>query len=352
MRVGFIGAGQIAGLHARGYAKSDLGRIFAVCDTDETIARARAAEWGADRVYTDYHELLADPAVDAVEVLSPHHLHCEMTVAALEAGKHTSVQKPMANTMAEADAMVAAGRRSGNLLRVLENFRYYPAYTLAKRLIDEGAIGEPQSIRVTVVDGNHPDAWPSLDRARRWRYDRRLNAGGPVVFDHGFHVFSIVMFLMGPVDEVMAWIGESQGSFGVIDRPAMIAWKHTAPQRFGSWDSAGSGELLVRSKYYADDELCQVVGSKGILWVNRCSGELLQAPPVVLYRDGEPREFHDLETDWGHSFELGTRDFLEAIRDGRPSEMTGEEGREVLRFTLAAHLSARLGRNVTLREAV
>lgn len=352
VRVGFIGAGQIADLHAREYRRSEVGRLFAVCDNDAAIAKARAAEFGAERAYADYRELLADPEVDAVEILLPHHLHADVTVAALEAGKHVSVQKPMANTMAEADRMVDAGKASGKLFRVFENFRYYPAYQLAKRLIEEGAIGEPQTIQVSVVDGDHPNAWPSVPRARKWRYDRRLNAGGPVVFDHGFHVFSIVMYLMGPVDEVMAWIDESQGMFGVIDRPALIAWKHTAPQRYGSWQSTGSRDMLVRSPYYADDELCHVIGSKGIIWVNRCSGEMLQAPPVVLYRDGEIREFHDMDTDWGHSFELGARDFLEAIRDGRESDMTGEEGREVLRFVLAAHQSARLGRNVKVADAV
>ncbi len=336
IRVGFIGAGQIADLHARGYAGNADGRIVAVCDSDEAIARARAAEWGAGRIYTDYRELLSDPEIDAVEILTPHSLHREMTVAALWAGKHTSVQKPMALTVAEADEMVDAASASGRLFRVFENFRYYPAFQLAKRLIDEGAIGDPQAIQVTVVDGSHPLAWPSLERARAWRYDRQVSGGGPVIFDHGYHIFSIVMYLMGPVDEVMGWIGETPGSRGPIDRPALIAWRHTAPHRFGSWQSVGSGEMVVRGRYYADDALTHVAGTHGVLWVNRVSGEMLQRPPVVLYRDGEIREFHDMETDWGYSFEQGTRDFLAAIREGRSSELTGEDGREVLRLALAA----------------
>lgn len=345
LRIGFVGAGRIADLHARGYRGSELGVIAAVCDADVGVAEARAAEWGA-AAYSDYTRMLADPGVDAVEILTPHNLHARMAVDALKAGKHVSVQKPMALTIAEADEMVAASRSSGRSLRVFENFRYYPPFRLAKRLIDEGEIGEPQSIQVAVVDGSYPAAWAVPERSWRWRYDRAVAGGGPVVFDHGYHIFSIVMYLMGPVEEVMAWIDSTEGRAGPVDRPAMVAWKHAAPRRYGSWESVGSRDFVVRSRYYADDALTRVIGSRGVVWVNRCSGEMLQAPPVVLYRDGETREYHDLETDWGHSFEVGTREWLEAIRAGRESDLTPEEGREVLRFSLAAHLSAAEGRKV------
>src|SRR5439155_5913388 len=117
-------------------------------------------------------------------------------------------------TMAEAEAMVEAGRRSDRLFRVFENFRFYPPFQLAKRLIDEGAIGEPQSIQVSVIDGHHAGAWPVSEGALRWRYDRAINGGGPVVFDHGYHIFSIVIYLLGPVDEVMAWIDETPARAG------------------------------------------------------------------------------------------------------------------------------------------
>ena len=350
VRAGIIGGGRIADLHAKGYAGGELGQIYAVCDVDEALATRRAQEWGAQRAYGDYRALLADEVVDAVEILTPHNLHREMAVAALDAGKHVSVQKPMALSIAEADDMVRAAESSGKLFRVFENFRFYPPFQLAKRLIDEGAIGEPQAIQVSVIDGSYPGSWPVPESAWRWRYDRSISGGGPVTFDHGYHIFSIVMYLMGPVDEVMAWIDETPGRAGTVDRPALVAWKHAATHRYGSWQSLGSRDLLVRSKYYAGDELTHVIGTKGVLWVNRCSGEMLETPPVVLYRDGETRAFHDVETDWGYSFELGTRDLLEAIRDGRESQLSGQEAREVLRFTLAAPLSARLGRNVRLSE--
>src|SRR3990172_10175119 len=120
LRIAFIGAGRIADLHAMAYAGNPDARIFGVCDTDAEWAARRAEAWGAERTYSDYREALADPEVDGVEILTPHHLHEEMTVAALAAGKHVSLQKPMARTLAEADSIVRTAAASDRVFRVLE----------------------------------------------------------------------------------------------------------------------------------------------------------------------------------------------------------------------------------------
>jgi predicted dehydrogenase len=121
VRVAIVGCGRISDLHELGYRGRQDARIVAVCDTKRSRAREKANAWGVDQVYTDYSKVLADPAVDLVELLVPHHLHAEMAVAACEAGKHVSVQKPMALSAAEADRMIAASERAGTTLRVYEN---------------------------------------------------------------------------------------------------------------------------------------------------------------------------------------------------------------------------------------
>jgi predicted dehydrogenase len=154
LRIAFIGAGRIADLHALAYAGNPEARIYGVCDTDAEWASRRAEEWGAERTFSDYRDVLADPDVDGVEILTPHHLHEEMAVAALGAGKHVSLQKPMARTLAEADAITRAARASDHVFRVLENYRYYPPYVRAKEMLDSGEIGEPVTLRMKVIGGN------------------------------------------------------------------------------------------------------------------------------------------------------------------------------------------------------
>ena len=108
IRVGIVGCGRIAELHAMGYRGREDARICAVCDVNKGHAEKAARAWGVEKIYTDYQRLLADPEIDLVELLVPHHLHASMTVQACMAGKHVSVQKPMAMNVAEADQMIAA----------------------------------------------------------------------------------------------------------------------------------------------------------------------------------------------------------------------------------------------------
>ncbi len=351
LRVGFIGAGRIADLHALGYDGNADAALYAVCDTDGEWAARRAQEWGAERSFTDYRELLSDPKVDAVEVLTPHRFHAEMSVAALAAGKHVSLQKPMAVSLAEADAIVAAAARSVRVFRVFENFRYYRPYVRAKELLDEGAIGEPVSMRVKVIGGNPRYGWRVPARSWSWRLSEEECGGGPSIFDHGYHIFSIAMYFFGAVETVFAWIERREIQPGLVwDSPAVIVWRHAGGARFGTWETVNSAEMVVRSKYYSNDEWLELTGTRGVIWVNRCSGEMLAAPPLVLYRDGETRAVHDIDADWASSFVNGTRALVRAVREGGQPELSAEEGREVLRFSLAAHRAAREGRPVPLAE--
>jgi predicted dehydrogenase len=156
---------------------------------------------------------------------------------------------------------------------------------------------------------------------------------------------------MGPVQEVFAWIERTPvGANLAMDSPATLVWRHEAAGRLGSWETVNSAEMLVRSRYYSNDEWVEITGTKGLIWVNRCTGDMLQRPVLEVYRDGETRAFHDIESDWASSFVAGIRDWHVCIREGGQPELSAEVGREVLRFSLAAHLSARERRPVRLDE--
>ena len=106
LRVGIIGCGEISGLNAWGYLTDDRADIVAVSDTSADRAEKRAAEWDAPKVYGDYRELLEDNSIDIVDILTPHHLHKQIVTYALSAGKHVSVQKPMARNVDECKEMI------------------------------------------------------------------------------------------------------------------------------------------------------------------------------------------------------------------------------------------------------
>ena len=206
INVAIVGCGRISDLHQLGYHDRNDARIVAVCDTRKGRAEKKADAWGVPRekVYTDFAKLLADPSVRLVELLVPHHLHAEMTVAACEAGKHVSVQKPMALTASEANQMIEASERYGTVLRVYENFVFYPPHVRAKAMIEAGEIGEPQMIRMHVGTGKSETEWKVPLASWLWRINEAKCGGGPLIFDHGYHLFSLAHYLMGEVERVYA----------------------------------------------------------------------------------------------------------------------------------------------------
>ena len=131
VRLGVVGAGNIAAMNVRGYLEDPRCDIVAVCDNDEEVGKRAAKEWGAERFYAELSDLLADDGIDAVEILTPTHLHHDHVIAALEAGKHVSVQKPVANSVDDALEMEAVAQRTGRVLRVSECFVHYPPLELA-----------------------------------------------------------------------------------------------------------------------------------------------------------------------------------------------------------------------------
>ena len=153
IKVCIVGVGRIASLNVLGYMDNPDAEIYAVSSRSEEKGRKAAEEWGAQKVYTDYDEMLKDPGIDLVDLLVPHNLHYEMAVKACLAGKHVSVQKPMAMNLEEADRMIRAAKEAGVKLKIYENFIFYPPYVKAKELIDQGVIGEPITMRYKMDAG-------------------------------------------------------------------------------------------------------------------------------------------------------------------------------------------------------
>ncbi len=354
VRVGFIGAGRISDLHALEYGTNPDASIVAIAEVNADLAEARARRWGFPqaRIYSDYRALLADPDVDAVEILLPHHLHAEAALAAMDAGKHVSLQKPMTTLVADADRLIERAKATGVVFRVFENFIFYPPIAKAKALVDAGAIGRPMTIRIKSNPGRSATAWDVPAAADAWRQDPAMNGGGPLAFDDGHHKFATAWNFMGLADEVHAWIGTTQRANGMFfDAPAIISWKFPG-NRYGNLEIVYSPELDIITEHYAQDDRVEITGTSGVITISRGHGRITDQPPLMLYAGGKSEgfAFADADLGWQASFIHSTRHFIAALREGSQPRLTGEDGRDILRFTLAAQLSAELGRAVRVDE--
>ena len=342
IRVGIIGCGRISDLHAQAYLEHPDAVIAAICDPVPENLAARGAAWGvaeADR-HADHRELLARDDVDMVEILVPHHLHAPIALAAMDAGKHVSLQKPMATSLADADAMIARAAERGVVFKVFENFVFYPPIQRAKELVDAGEIGEVRGIRLKSNPGWSPTAWEVPAAASAWRADAEQCGGGPLVFDDGHHKFAIAWHFLGLAERVHAFIGSAYD--GLLDAPSVVSWVHPGGA-VGSLDVIYSPDLKLDTAHYAQDDRVEITGTRGVIWVTRGHGRMLDAAPVVLHRDGATIAYDDMPTGWETSFVRSGRHFVDALRNGTEPLLTGEQGRQVLAFALAAQESARTG---------
>lgn len=176
VRTGLAGCGKVGHLHARALANLPQSAFAAVCDSDGGRARAFAAQYGVP-AYADVAEMIASEGVESVDVCTPHPLHAAVAVRAAEAGAHVLVEKPLASTLADCDAIIDAARRNGVLLGTMSQRRFYAPVMRMKRAIDDGKIGKPMLAQV-VMCGWRDEAYYKSDP---WRGTWRGEGGGVLV---------------------------------------------------------------------------------------------------------------------------------------------------------------------------
>lgn len=264
VRWGMIGCGDVTERKsAPAFSQVAGSSLVAVASRTPSSARAYASRHGIERVFEDPEELIRCPEVDAVYIATPPSSHPALAMRVAEVGKPCCVEKPLANSHADAAAMVAAFEEAGLPLFVAYYRRCLPRFEQVKRWIGAGAIGEVRHVHWTLM---RPPSEGDLARDVAWRTDSKEAPGG--YFDdlacHGLDLFD---FLLGPIHEASGVTRNQQGLYKVPDSVA-ACWSHeSGATGTGFWNfAAGSSEEEVR-----------IVGSKG-----RIRFSVFEEAPVVL----------------------------------------------------------------------
>jgi predicted dehydrogenase len=202
IRVGILGCGKIARLHAQGYkAAADVAQVVVCCDEyNIDLARATAQEFGADAT-NRWQEVIERADVDAISICMPPYQHAEIALAAAAAGKHVLVEKPMAMNLAECKTMVAAAKNAGIVLMVGQNQRFQPEHVKIKALLDRNAIGRIVALR---FDCNQ--FVKTMYPPNSWIFDKAKSGGG-MVAQTAVHKIDLMRHFFGEVREVAAFNG-------------------------------------------------------------------------------------------------------------------------------------------------
>jgi predicted dehydrogenase len=226
--IGLVGYKFMGRAHSNAYRQvahffdvDPVPRMVAICGRDETGVREAAKQLGWEGYETDYHALIARPDIALVDVSTPGDTHKEVVLAALAAGKHVICEKPLANSLAEAREMLDAARASDAVAVVNYNYRRVPAVQFAKKLIDDGAIGEIRHWRAVYLQDwiNDPE-FPLV-----WRLRMEV-AGSGALGDIAAHITDLGLYLVGPIAEVVGTLStfikerpvatESGGGAGLV----------------------------------------------------------------------------------------------------------------------------------------
>ena len=219
------------------------------------------------RIYDSVDELLADPALDAVSVCVANNAHASISIKALESGKHVLVEKPMAMTVADCEAMVDAAKRNGKLLMVAQNQRFNTGHLRAKELIESGIIGKPLTFKTTFGHGG-PERWCAEDDGSGkistdiWFFDKNIASMGAMA-DLGIHKTYLIQFLLGErITSVSAKImtldkKNSSGEPIELEDNAILIY---------TMESGVVGTMTVSWTYYGEEDNSTVIfGTKGVM---------------------------------------------------------------------------------------
>lgn len=334
LRIAFTGTGYISRVHARAAAAlSDVEPVAIVNHRPESMA-AFAEEFGLSRRYQTIEQLLADGDVDAISINTPNYLHAPQALAALQAGVHVMVEKPMAMNAEEAAAMQQAAETGGALLMVAHCWRFDPEALWLREQVAAGRLG--QIIR-TKGYGVHQNWGPG-----GWFTQARY-AGGGALADMGIHAIDTVRFLLGDPQpqRVYARVGTYYGDYDVDDTGIIIIeWQGgiTSYIESGWWQPHADGP----------QSSTQLYGQRGL-------GQIY--PTLLRLPDRETRTVEVVESGFPlqrqpHApqsmFDAQMAHFVDCIRTGRTPIPGGAEGLVNMRIVDAAYESSRSGRAVEL----
>jgi predicted dehydrogenase len=338
---GFVGAGEIAVASAealRGVGHARLARVY---DARADLAHDLAARYGGEPAGS-LEALLADPAVQAVYICVPHHLHKGIAVRAADAGKHVFVEKPLGVNPDEAHAIVEACRRAGVACGVPFVARYAPAYREAHRLARSGAIGEITGFRVSYRGDKPASYWSggySGRAASDWRQSK-ATAGGGVMIMNTIHDLDAILWIAGLTVTYAQGATANTGSPGEIEDYA-LAILGCAGGAMGSLEALAA---LPGGRAPGDRWANRVYGSAGQIALPSPWG----AEPLAIFTREAGSWQEIAPASEASARQLAFDEFAAAALAGAPPPIPGEAGLRASRILHAVYEAARLGERIAV----
>ena len=303
--------------------------VYSICDINQHLAEEVGREYGIPHVYTDYKDMIADPALDVVLIVTPDQLHREMVENSLAAGKHVLCEKPLAITREDCEAIAAAVEKSDRKFMVGQICRYTPGFRQAKEIIDSGAIGE-----LTFVESEYANDYSKISST--WRKDPNRNG----VVGGGCHAVDLLRWIAGNPEEVVAY-----GTHKTFKDLTPYADTHVAVLKF---PNEVIGKVFVSVSCKRNYTMRSVFyGTKGTIIVDNTS------PTMTVFKEdlfpGMNKETMPITVPVdvnNHNTAGEFLEFYDIIANDKPVQTTVYEGANTVATCMAIYESAATGKPV------
>lgn len=331
VNIAVIGTGRMGSVHVRNLARLiPEAKLVAICDLRLEVAQALADELGIPRVVRDYHELLADPSIDAILIATSTDTHAFIIKDVAAARKDIFCEKPLALDLAKIDDALEMVKKANVKLQVGFNRRFDKSFQRVREIVASGEIGRPCIVRITDRD---PD-YPAMEF---------LRVSGGMFLDQTIHDFDMARFQVGEIEEVYA-VGSALlrpelAEFGDIDTNVLTV--KFANGAVGTIDNS-------RKAVYGYDQRLEVFCSNGTAMANN------EAETTIVKGDSQGFHFapppHFFMQRYAPCYVEEVRQFIECVRDDKTTPTNGEDGRIAVGLGYAAWKSLHENRPVKLSE--
>jgi predicted dehydrogenase len=348
IKVGIIGMGAIGCVHAKSYQAVDQAQLCAVCDIDAPTVARRGEEFGVEGRFTDYRKMLAGD-VEAVSVCVGNALHMKVASAALKAGKHVLLEKPMAMNAAEA-ARILAARKRGSVLQIGMVNRQRPESQVLREYVEAGHLGKIYHMKAVQIRRR---GIPGLGG---WFTTKEQSGGGPLI-DLGVHWFDLAMWLSGQWKPT-AVSAMTYAKFGRdMKNYRYVSMWAGPPKLAGTFnvEDYSTGTVRFAGQATMAFEICWAANAKDECYVeilgDRGGARILGGDPLTIYTEhhGRLADIRPRFDDKDNRFQLQAAKFVQACLGKCPPAATGEQGLTLMRLIDGVYASSRLGREVKLR---
>lgn len=336
-RVALVGSGGMARSYREVYMKIPGVRwALAVDANEQTLEDCRTL--GVERVSQRFEDALADD-IDMVDISTPNHLHAEQALAAIKAGKHVILQKPISNTLADADRLVAAAVETNRAVGMFMSSYTLPAYWEMKRLIERGALGQIQSVRARDA---HRGGLTARKTDANWRSSREKTGGGAFI-QLSIHSINLLQWMIGSrITRVSAFMGNQYCPGVGGDDVAVMNASFEDGRYFGTFDCGYASDGLYREVYGTRGHMCY---NENAMQLNLVLDEPYESD-LFIYDKPRTRVTYQMEHpalgDVSNPYNQH-RQFVDAAMAGRPAPVAVEVGRNDLAVVMAAYESAETG---------